>query len=209
MECTNAADHITLTDVFNLFPGSTENHVRKLLEVAADELRCCLRPGAGGRAWYFRGARARDWAQAPRCTWRQGCDDAAARDDDGVMTRFCKPHAEALVPAPIGTRRADPDGYVLVKVTKDTPWKFEHRLVMEQHLRRELAPGENVHHINGIKGDNRIENLELWTTPPRFGQRSADLIEYVVTNYRHEVETYLHAGQLPILAFRGGSRRAA
>ena len=37
----------------------------------------------------------------------------------------------------------------------------EHRHIMEQHLSRKLLPSEDVHHINGDKTDNRVENLEV------------------------------------------------
>lgn len=84
-----------------------------------------------------------------------------------------------------GGRRTDKNGYVLVWAP-DHPserkvsgrYMFEHRLVMEKKLGRYLEPHESVHHINGVRDDNRPENLELWSRAQPAGQRTEDKLDW-------------------------------
>lgn len=81
---------------------------------------------------------------------------------------FCSSYCRELRRQVYGIPTAT--GYTTVK------GKAEHRVVMEEMLGRPLESWESVHHKNGIRDDNSPENLELWLSGIRYGQRASDIV---------------------------------
>lgn len=71
---------------------------------------------------------------------------------------------------------------------------LEHRYVMEQHLGRALQPGETIHHRDGDRQNNKIENLELHVSNHGPGQEIHDVIAWCIAMLRRYPDFAARAG---------------
>lgn len=147
----------------------------------------------------------RKWARQPKMCMMDGCESATrAHGYCGMHLFRFKKYGDPGIDGKIrsgGARFKTTTGYIRVH-KPDHPnassdgTALEHRLVMSEVLGRPLEDWENVHHINGIRDDNRPENLELWVKPQPAGQRALDLARWVVETYPELVADVIHRGSV-------------
>ena len=93
----------------------------------------------------------------------------------------------------------DKNGYLVQRIHRDDPFASmlcnrknntigQHRLVMAKYLGRCLESYEHVHHINGIKTDNRIENLALTNT----NEHTKNTLKPILMTRIRELENRIH-----------------
>jgi HNH endonuclease len=123
--------------------------------------------------------------RCPACRAKTACACGRTKQSKSEQCSSCRTVANEANGNWKGGRTRHKSGYVMVRVPDHpragkSPYLFEHILVAEAMLGRYLEPGESVHHRNGVRDDNRPENLELWTTPQPSGIRAGDAIVWAL-----------------------------
>jgi len=102
--------------------------------------------------------------RAGKYPWNKGL----TKDTSEILRKQSENRKGKNHPLYIEDRIINNGGYAMV--WNDGKRVLEHRYVMEKYLERKLEIREEVHHINGIKTDNRLKNLELVVKEKHFGK---------------------------------------
>lgn len=129
--------------------------------------------------------------RCPRCRAKNSCQCGRPKMVASATCSTCRKSGGGSNANWKGGRTTHKRGYVMVWAPKHPRaargrYVFEHILVMEESIGRCLIEGETVHHRNGVRSDNRIRNLELWTRPQPTGIRVEDAVEWA----RRIIELY-------------------
>jgi len=108
--------------------------------------------------------------RCPACRSRDLCQCGEPKQGKSATCASCRSVAGSSNGRWMGGRTRHKAGYVMIWApghprTGKGQYVFEHIIVMEQILGRYLLPAESVHHRNGVRDDNRPENLELKDPP--------------------------------------------
>lgn len=153
-----------------------------MVAYAGVELRCSICGGPPRKPPSMRGhglTRGMCWLCYGRDQRKQAREKACSVAGCEYSVRFrglCSAHRAQIPAEPKAPKGWERNGYRVLYSAAGAV--LEHRLVMERHLGRPLLPHETVHHKNGQRDDNRLENLELWSGKQPAGQRIEDKVMF-------------------------------
>lgn len=147
----------------------------------------------------------------PSCRSRDRCSCGHSKQRKSATCRACRPTEQRSNGNWKGGKTRHKAGYVMISApghprARSSNYVFEHILVMKVALGRHLLPDETVHHVNGVRYDNRIDNLELWVRPQPTDIRVEDAVtwanRYLRSTGEHRVVTSNSAQRLSERSWR-------